>query len=169
MKRTRRIRKEKANWTRRTRRRRWTEQSTRKDYVRVEGVSWCFEPSPPQRITSGLELRETFIKRCLAERASKVEIRPEEQSEKAESCWENLWDEVQLQGPQRQKWDRKNRVRKRRVVGRIYGMKYSWKGHKDRNSHKNRINRSGQAWLAYVKNISRSIPTMWRWVHGDAR
>ena len=24
----------------------------------------------------------------------------------------------------------KNRVRKRRVVGRIYGIKYSWKGHK---------------------------------------
>ena len=25
-------------------------------------------------------------------------------------------------------------MRKRRVVGRIYGMKYSWKGHKDRNT-----------------------------------
>ena len=34
---------------------------------------------------------------------------------------------------------RKNRVRKRRVVGRIYGMKYSGKGHKDRNRHKNRV------------------------------
>ena len=30
-------------------------------------------------------------------------------------------------------------MRKRRVVGRIYGMKYSLKGHKDRNRHKNRI------------------------------
>ena len=30
-------------------------------------------------------------------------------------------------------------MNKRRVVGRIYGMKYSWKGHKDRNRHKNRI------------------------------
>ena len=29
-------------------------------------------------------------------------------------------------------------------------MKYSWKGHIDRNSHKNRIKRSGQAWLVYV-------------------
>ena len=27
-------------------------------------------------------------------------------------------------------------MRKRRVVGRIYGMKYSRKGHKDRNRHK---------------------------------
>ena len=41
-------------------------------------------------------------------------------------------------------------MRKRRVVGRIYGTKYSWKGHKDRNTHKNRIKRSGQAWLVYV-------------------
>ena len=27
------------------------------------------------------------------------EIRPEEQSEKKESCWENLWKETQLKGP----------------------------------------------------------------------
>ena len=31
------------------------------------------------------------------------------------------------------------RPKERRVVGRTYGMKYSWKGHKDRNRHKNRI------------------------------
>ena len=30
-------------------------------------------------------------------------MRPEEQSEKAESCRENLWNEIQLKGPQRQK------------------------------------------------------------------
>ena len=36
-------------------------------------------------------------------------------------------------------------MRKRRVAGRIYGTKYSWKGYKDRNRHKNRIKRSGQA------------------------
>ena len=35
--------------------------------------------------------------------ANKAEIRPEEQSEKAESCWENLWNEIQLKGPYRQK------------------------------------------------------------------
>ena len=64
----------------------------------------------------------------------------------------------------RQKLDRKNRVKKRRVVRRIYGMKHSWKGHKDRNRHKNRIKkRSGQARLIYVKNINRNIPTTWRW------
>ena len=28
-----------------------------------------------------------------------AEIRPEEQSEKAESCRENLWNEIQLKGP----------------------------------------------------------------------
>ena len=34
------------------------------------------------------------------ERTSKAEIRPEEQSEKAESCRENLWNKIQLKGPQ---------------------------------------------------------------------
>ena len=48
-------------------------------------------------------LKETFIKRYTVERTNKAEIRSEEQSEKA------------------------------RVVGRIYEMKYSWKGHKDRH------------------------------------
>ena len=57
--------------------------------------SWCFEPCQPLGIISGL--KETFIKRYIVERTNKVEIKPEEQSEKA----------------------------KRRVVGRMYGMKYS--------------------------------------------
>ena len=30
-------------------------------------------------------------------------------------------------------------MRKRRVVGRVYGTTYSGKGHKDRNRYKNRI------------------------------
>ena len=50
-------------------------------------------------------------------------------------------------------------MRKRRVVGRIYGMKYSWKGHKDRNRHKNSKKRSGQIRLIYVKGINRNILT----------
>ena len=40
-------------------------------------------------------LRETVIKRYTIERTTKTEIRPEEQSEKAESCRENLWNEIQ--------------------------------------------------------------------------
>ena len=40
-----------------------------------------------------------MIKRYIAERTSKAEIRPEEQSEKAEKCWVNLWNEIQLKGP----------------------------------------------------------------------
>ena len=56
--------------------------------------------------------------------------------------------------------DLKERVRKRKGFGRIYGMKYSRKGHKDRNRHKSRIKkRSGQAWLVYVKDTNRNIPT----------
>ena len=51
-------------------------------------ISWCFKPSQPQRTTSGL--KETFEKRYVVERTSKAEIRPEEQSEKAESCGEEF-------------------------------------------------------------------------------
>ena len=51
-------------------------------------VSWCFKASQPQRIISGL--KETFIKRSIVERTNKAIRRPEEQSKKAESCWENL-------------------------------------------------------------------------------
>ena len=60
-------------------------------------VNWCFEPSQPLGITS--ELKETFVKRSTVERTNKAEIRPEEQSEKAKSCRENLWNEIQLKGP----------------------------------------------------------------------
>ena len=54
-------------------------QSTTKDYIRAEG--------------------ETFIQKYVAERTNKAEIRPAEQSEKVESCPENLWNEIQLKGP----------------------------------------------------------------------
>ena len=49
-------------------------------------ASRCFKSSQPQRITSGL--RETFVKGYIVERTDKAEIKPEEQSEKAENCWE---------------------------------------------------------------------------------
>ena len=55
-------------------------------------------------------------------------------------------------------------MRKWRRV-RIYGMKYSWMSHKDRQRHKNRVERSGQAQLVYVKDMNCSIPIMWRWTH----
>ena len=46
-----------------------------------------FKLSQPQWIIS--RLKETFRKRYIVERIDKAEIRPEEQSEKAESCREN--------------------------------------------------------------------------------
>ena len=55
--------------------------------IRKIGISWLVSSlvlSQPQRITSGF--KETFIKRYVVERTSKAEIRPEEQSEKEESC-----------------------------------------------------------------------------------
>ena len=39
-------------------------------------------------------------------------------------------------------------------------MKYSWKEHKDRNRHMNRMYKSGQAQLLYVKGINHNIPTI---------
>ena len=44
-------------------------------------------------------LREKFIKRYIVERTNKAEAKPGEQSEKAQNCRENLWNEIQLKGP----------------------------------------------------------------------
>ena len=60
-------------------------------------VIGCFEPSQSQRIVSGF--KETFIKRDTVERTNKAEIRPEEQSGKARSRRENVWNKIQLKGP----------------------------------------------------------------------
>ena len=54
----------------------------------IELDIWRFKPSQPLGIITGL--KETFIKRYVVERTYETEIRPEEQSEKTESCWENL-------------------------------------------------------------------------------
>ena len=59
-------------------------------------------------------MRETFIKRYIVERTNKADIRLEEQSEKAES----LWNEIQLKEPQ----DRnrhKNRIKRVGKFGRF--------------------------------------------------
>ena len=48
-------------------------------------------------------------------------------------------------------------------------MKYCSKGHKDRNRHKNRIKRSGQARLVYVIDINHNIRTTWKWARGDTK
>ena len=40
------------------------------------------------------------MKKEIVERTNKAEIRPEEKSEKAESCRKNSWNEIQLKGPQ---------------------------------------------------------------------
>ena len=52
-------------------------------------VNWCFEPSQPLGIISGL--KETFIKKYIVERTNKAEIKWEKQSKKTESCRENVW------------------------------------------------------------------------------
>ena len=80
-------------------------------------VNWCFKPSQPQRITSGL--RATFIKRYIVERTSSAELIPEEQIEKAESFRENLWKEIQLKGPQRQKQTQDQNKKDKKGVGKL--------------------------------------------------
>ena len=51
-------------------------------------------------------------------------------------------------------------MRKRRVVGRIYEMKYSWKGHKDRNRHKNRVKKEWASLLGlYHRHKLTKSPT----------
>ena len=52
------------------------------------------------------------MKRYIVERTSKAEMRPDEQSEKTESCRENLWNEIQLKGPQRQEQTQEQNKRK---------------------------------------------------------
>ena len=50
--------------------------------------TWCFKPTPPLRIISGL--KKAFIHRYLVERTDKTGIKSEEQSERAESRRENI-------------------------------------------------------------------------------
>ena len=35
--------------------------------------------------------------------SDKAEIRLKEENDKAETCWQNLWNKIQLKGPSRQK------------------------------------------------------------------
>ena len=74
-------------------------------------VILCFEPNQPPGIIPGL--KETFIKRHLAERTSKAEIRPEEQSQRTESCQKNLWNEIQLKGQKKTEIDTRTKYEKR--------------------------------------------------------
>ena len=47
-------------------------------------------------------------------------------------------------------------------------MKYSWKGHKDRNKHKNRRRKKGVGKLGwFMSGINRNISTTWRWTYGE--
>ena len=58
-------------------------------------------------------------------------------------------------------------MRKRKVFERIYGMKYSWKDHKDRSRHKDRINRVGKlSWFVSNTETITSPPqgvSPWGW------
>ena len=53
--------------------------------------------SPVNNYISGL--KETFMKRHTVGRTNKAKRRPEEHSQKTDTCGENLWNEIQLKGP----------------------------------------------------------------------
>ena len=55
----------------------------------------------------------------MVEGTNKAEIRPEKQSEKAESCRESVWNEIQLEGPWRQK---QTSERNKKGVGKLGGF-----------------------------------------------
>ena len=59
----------------------------------------ALSPVNHRELHQGYGLKETFIKRYVVERTNKAEIRPEEQSQKTESCRKNLRNEIQLKGP----------------------------------------------------------------------
>ena len=63
----------------------------------IDGTLISAFAAPHCGVISGL--RETLIKRHLVERTNKEEIRPDEQSGKAESSRGNLWNGIQLKGP----------------------------------------------------------------------
>ena len=103
-------------------------------------------------------MKETFIKRYIVERSSKAVVRPEEQSEKVQSCRENLWNEMQLKGPYRQK---RTQEQNKKEWASLVDL---CQKHKPQHPHhvkvslrgqnvvrlKNIMRRSGQARLVYV-------------------
>ena len=43
-------------------------------------------------------MKKTFIKRYIVERTNKAD-KDWKNRERKQSCWENLWNEIQLKGP----------------------------------------------------------------------
>ena len=58
----------------------------------------CVSLRKKVNVLSPFRVEGDFHRRNIVERTNKAEIRPEEQSEKAES-WENLWKEIQPKRP----------------------------------------------------------------------
>ena len=59
-------------------------------------VSWCFKPSQPQRIISGL--KETLMKGYVVERTNKAGIRLEEHNNSPDSDMSDLGDKGMAEG-----------------------------------------------------------------------
>ena len=59
------------------------------------------------------------MKRYIVERTNKAEIRPEEQSKKAKRCRKNLWNEIQLKGPYKDRNRHENKKTKKKGVGKL--------------------------------------------------
>ena len=57
------------------------------------------EPYKKKSLSPNKTFRETFKQRHIVERTHKADIRPEEQTKKAENCRENIRNEIQVKGP----------------------------------------------------------------------
>ena len=130
---------------------------------------WCFvclscscsRPQPPRaKMTTWLQATEPFssvFDLCWVQPLFALEIvsylvgalRPVNHKGLCQ-CWGSLsLRNTQLKGPVMQKNNNNKKTGRPKwesgeLLGKIYGMKYSWKGRKDRNRHQSRIKRSGQ-------------------------
>ena len=77
--------------------------STTKDYIRAKGYFHKQKQKQNKKETHKTKQNNNKQKKnrsaFMVEMTSNAEIRPEEQGEKAGSCRENLWNEIQLKGP----------------------------------------------------------------------
>ena len=74
----------------------------------------------------------------MVERTDKAELKPEEQSEKAESCRENLWNERQLKG-------HKERNRRKNRIKRLWAISVGLcQRHKPQHPHHVKVSPRGQ-------------------------
>ena len=96
------------------------------------------------------------MKRYIVERTNKAEIRREEQSEKAENCREDLWNEIQLKGPQRQKETQEQKKKKKEEWASSAGLD---QGQKPQHPHHVKVSPRRHLWRIWVRDKNKKKVT----------